>query len=184
MGKIGIKKKAGAGRNKRGRVTPKAHYYGNGNKKNPTDETTENKTPSVSDLVAPPISPVTVGFSKEAVMPTSTAHAGFNTDNNQPSTPIPDTSFENDVRNIFFKMFRKESFPVADFCAKERGERIEVTFGLSKEAFLTYLTVAEKSNNVGDVSPNDVPIINFNSFKCDGRNWRRVYSTIADGVSC
>jgi hypothetical protein len=170
MGTIGRKKKAGSGRNKRGRSTPKAKYYGNGNDQ--SDETIENKTDSVAELVSPPIGPVTVGVSQEEVVRpnTTTAQALNDTPNNQPCTPVAVTSFENDVRNIFFKIFRKERLPVADVCAKESGERLEVTFGLTKEAFLRYLTVAEKNNNVVDVSPIDVPTINFDSFKCDGRN--------------
>ena len=70
MGKIGIKKKAGTGRNKRGRITAKAHYYGNGKEKLPLDKTTENKTPFVSESVSPPIGTETAGVLQEAVRPT------------------------------------------------------------------------------------------------------------------
>ncbi len=127
MGPIGRKKKAGSGRNKRGRSTPTGPYYGNGNNENlHTDETIQNRTDSVTESVSPPIGTDTVGVSQE-VQPT-TAQAINDSPNNQPSTPIPVTSFVIDVQNIFKEIFQRERLPVEEFCAKESGERLVVTF--------------------------------------------------------
>jgi hypothetical protein len=66
MGKIGIKRKAGSRRNKRGQSSPKAQFYGNGN-------TISVSNKMISDenlLVEPPITDAIVGATTEAIVST------------------------------------------------------------------------------------------------------------------
>ena len=86
MALIGRKKKAGSGRNKRGRSTPKGQFYGNGNADINLDKRIQNKTDLVAELPSPPIGVDTVGVSQEADR--ATPAQGINdSPNNQPCTP-------------------------------------------------------------------------------------------------
>ena len=173
MGPIGRKKKGGSGRNKRERSTPKALYHGNGYRENENDITDsdviiQEETTTFETVPPPPIGLPTVEVLMEDT--STSAVQGLNdSPNNQPNAPSPVTSFSDDVLKIFSNFFEKERFPVEDFCGKEIGERVVITFGVPKEAFLRYLTSDEKNRRV-EGSTLDVPVVDFGAFKGNGRN--------------
>jgi hypothetical protein len=120
-------------------------------------------------LVGPPIVNAIVGAPMESTVSTC-AQAMIDTPSNQLSTPTLATSFGNDhMWNVILKIFEKEGFPVEELCVEESGERVIFKFGLTKEAFYGYLILEERRNNI-HLSTTDVPSINFDAFKCDGRN--------------
>lgn len=160
MGRIGIKRKAGTGTNKRERRTPKAQYHGNG-------RAVGRDIEEIPVAPPPAIVPDNVGV-LGAPMP-STPQDTNETANNQPSNSSPVSSILCDVRNVFLKLFEKESLPVEEFCARESGERLVITMEVNKEAYLQYLRLGENNDNMIP-SSLDIPSINFDAFKGGGRN--------------